>query len=148
MILDRLLVVAGILPDETVQDPAAAAQMRVSIDFWKRAQSGLLGLVALAVLYFLLGCRHNLPALGVSDAVWPVLTAAVLWCLPVINLFFATLLLREAWRASDPFRAQSLFVNWRQSPSTAVAGVWLAATVAALALTFLPLLGWCRGDGG
>lgn len=140
MILDRLLVVAGVLPGETAQDPAAAAQMRASIDFWKRTQFGLLGLVALAILYFLLGSRHNLPALGVSDAVWPVLTGAVLWCLPVINLIFATLLLREAWRASDPFRAQSLFVNWRQSPSTGLASIWLVVTLAALALTFLPLL--------
>ncbi len=142
MVLDRLLLLAGAQP----LTPAVEAEARASIDFWKRLQFAVLGILAVAILHFLAGCRQNLPALGVSDAVWSVPVAFFFWCLPVANIGFAAFLLGEAWRASDPGRPQSLFVNWRRSPGSPMIAWWLAAILAALALSLLPLLA-AQGSG-
>lgn len=137
MILHRLLIalspsLAGPGPD---------------IQFWCRVQGGLLAGMILGFLYFLAGCRHNLAPLGVQDADWPVLTAVVLWALPVVNLFFAAILLAEAWRGSDPARPQSLFTNWRQSPGTGMIPLWLVMLVVSSALLLAAAFDLLPRDG-
>ncbi|TDP46163.1 DUF4328 domain-containing protein [Zavarzinia compransoris] len=129
MILHRLLI---LLHDPLIEE------VRRSALLLKKVECAALAGLCCVLLHYIRGVRDNLAPLGVSDAAWPAATAAVLWLLPVINLLFAALLLREAWQASDPARAQSLFVNWRQSAASSLPFVWAALFLAALGLVIVP----------
>ncbi|MFA5121466.1 DUF4328 domain-containing protein [Zavarzinia sp.] len=106
--------------------------------FWSWLEVGALACVAAALVQLIAGLRGNLPALGVGDAAWPPPTVVLFATLPGLNIVFAGLVMIETWRASDPDRPQSLFVNWRASPGGGAVAIWLVLLIAGLCLLVLP----------
>lgn len=132
-----------------LQDPLHD-ELRRAIVFWRKIECLMLMAIGIALVQFIRAVRANLGVLGVSDAAWPTATAAILWLLPVVNVVFGAVLLREAWQASDPERAQSLFVNWRQSAGGSLPLVWAVLCLFGLGLVLVPWLslGFEPGAGG
>ena len=122
-----------------MEDPAQA-EIRHGIESWKRVEAGLLFCLALALVHYLLGVRANMAPLGVSDSVWPPMLVLILALVPGLNMALVALMLRETWQASDPSRAQSLFVNWRQSSGGGLAFLWLFLMLLSLPLSLGPWL--------
>lgn len=131
VVLQRLLL---LLHDPLLEDA------RRAVAFWRKIECLALAAIGIVLVQFIRVVRDNMAPLGVSDAAWPVSTAAILWLLPVVNVFFAAVLLREAWQASDPDRAQSLFINWRQSAGGGLPLVWAGLCLFGLGLVLVPWL--------
>lgn len=73
-------------------------------------------------LMWLYRARHNLPALGVTDARWKPFWSIVWWFIPIMSLFKPYQLVRETWQASDPTTSP----GWRRDTPPPLFGWWWA----------------------